>query len=135
MTLRDFIECNKQYEVEVWDENVDIDCPYYFYGENSYKDDDDEHNLYVLENWFLGLEVTHSNVSPFEISCCVDVYSIIEKNWETLSMFYNSEDEEGMCDCTQDVFTALSQGVYGFARMFVKAMGLEGNNDKDRKNC
>lgn len=129
MTLRDFVERNKQYEIEVWDENVDIDCPYYYYENPYFEDNETDHYLHVLENWFLGLEVTHSNVSPFEISCCVDVYSIIEKNWDVLKMFYYSEDEEGMCNCTQDVFTALSQGVYGVARMIVKALRLEGNDE------
>lgn len=126
MTLREFIELHKNDEVEVWDDNVDISCPYYAWGEPCFKDTETDHYLHVLEKWLLGLKVKDCR----ESTCWVDVYSFVEKNWETLSMFYASEDEDGMCDCTEDVFTTLSQGVYGFAKMFVKAMRLEGNNDK-----
>jgi hypothetical protein len=134
MTLREFCKENEQYEIEVWDENVDIDCPYYFYEKNTYEDDETDHYLHVLENWFLDLEVTHSNLSPFEISCCVDVYSFVEKHWDVLKQFYDN-NYEPECDCTQDVFTTLSQGYYSFAKKFVTVLGLEEKYGQSETDC
>lgn len=112
-------------ELEVWDANVDISCPIYLYGEHCYEDNEEDHNFYLMENWMNELEVSNC----FRDSCCVDVYSEIEKNWKSIiekaKEVYRLEDnEEDIAAFTEDVFTCLSQGYYNFAKYFVKLMNL-----------
>lgn len=112
-------------ELEVWDANVDISCPVYLDGEHVYEDNEEDHNFYLMENWMNELEVSHC----YRESCCVDVYSEIEKNWEMIKEkskgIYNlTDDEEDIIGFTEDVFTCLSQGYYNFAKNFVKIMNL-----------
>ena len=112
-------------ELEVWDTNVDISCPVYLYGEHNYEDNEEDHNFYLMENWMNELEVTHA----FRESCCVDVYSEIEKNWKQIlemakDRYILEDDEESIASYTEDVFTCLSQGYYGFAKDFVRFMNL-----------
>ena len=117
--------CNEDIELEIWDAQVDIRCPIYLYGEHNYQNNDDERNFYLMENWMNELEVSYYHGD----SCCVDVYSEMEKNWATIlekakDRYILSDDDESIAAYTEDVFTCLAQGYYGFANDFVKFMGL-----------
>lgn len=121
MKLKDFIRLHKDDEVEVWDKQIDIRCPYYAYGDYSYGDSEDEDDLWKIENWLWDLEVSNVHGS----SCCVDVFSQMENNISLFKdMYYEDDEEELVCLATEDVFTTLSQGFYGFANQFVTRMKL-----------
>ena len=112
-------------ELEVWDANVDISCPIYLCGEHCYEDNEEDHNFYLMECWMNELEVKNQ----YKGTCCVDVYSELEKNWETIlerskETFVLGDDEDDIAAFTEDVFTCLSQGFYNFAKNFVKIMNL-----------
>lgn len=134
MKLRDYINSKRDFEhceeYEVWDSDVDIRCPVYEDVELTYKDNEKEHNLYLMENWFLDLDVATVSQS----AVCVKCYDEIDWNWEPIyhkleEKGYNVPgdwyDEEYECSYIEDIFTTLSQGYYSFAKDFVEIMNLE----------
>lgn len=134
MTLRDYINSKRDFEhceeYEVWDSDVDIRCPVYEDVEMTYKDNEEEHNLYLMENWFLDLDVATVSQS----TVCVKCYDAIDWEWEPIyhkleEKGYNVSgdwyDEEYECSYIEDIFTCLSQGYYSFAKDFVEIMNLE----------
>lgn len=122
-------------EIEVWDKEVDISIPYYFYGVNCFEDNDEERDLHLMENWFLSLPVESIN----GYTCTVDVFSRVKENWDHivammkkdpsyfsfLSCFSDPNDDEAIAEFTEDIFTCLSQGFYGFAKDFVSFFSLD----------
>lgn len=112
MLLKELAE-KKTDELEVWDEEVDVSCPVYLYGGHAYEDSERDHFLYLMEEWFLGLEVTTIN----DGSCCVNVFEELQKNMPTA-------DDDEVADCVEDFFTVLSMGVYGYAKRFCSSMNL-----------
>lgn len=112
MTLREF--CIKaDCEVEVWDKEIDLGAPYYnYYGENTYYDTDEEHFLFLMENWLLSLPVAEVFA---EDRVSVDIYSQVEGKIK----------KGDPADCVEDVFLCLAVGSEGFAKRFCKAMRLE----------
>lgn len=137
MTLRDYgMKING--ELEVWDADVDIANPYYLYdGEMTWKDNEDEHYLYLLEDWLLGLNIDESSLvmdATYGFSCCVTCYHELDLLWERmmcrnkeLNLFaFDSDDEDDMkADLTEDLFTCLSQGYYGLAKRFCLLLELD----------
>lgn len=133
MTLRDYINSKRDFEhceeYEVWDNDVDIRYPVYEDVEMTYKDNEEEHNLYLMENWFLDLDVDTVSQSTVWVKC----YDAIDCNWESIyhkleEKGYNVTsdcDEEYECSYIEDIFTCLSQGYYSFAKDFVEIMNLE----------
>lgn len=124
MTLRDYIKLHSNDEIEVWDSEVDIPIPFYLYGENTYRDNEDEHYLFQLENILLGLEVSNCHKE----TCCIDVFSLVKKNWKKLYKLYTDlpfeevNDDESIADCVEDVFKVMSQGYYELGKKFAKAL-------------
>ena len=134
MTLRDYINSKRDFEhceeYEVWDNDVDIRCPVYEDVEMTYKDNEKEHNLYLMENWFLDLDVDTVSQSTVWVKC----YDAIEWDWEPIyhkleEKGYNVSDDcfddEYIASYVEDIFTCLSQGYYSFAKDFVEIMNLE----------
>lgn len=136
MTLGEFIRLHKNDEIEVWDKEVDIRAPYYVYESFCFdSEDEDDKNLLKIEKWIQSLEVD----SVWDgTSCTVNVYAEIEKNWKHIvdcirehggyADYFNDDeildDDEVIAEYTEDVFTTLSQGHYGFARDFCEFMNL-----------
>ena len=122
--LRD--RCKDCGEVEVWDEYIDIANPYYNYdGDFSFEDNDEEHNLHMVEWWILSLPVTTDN----GYSVCVDCYTAIREIWDSilakmeeepsyrnfLDRYEDHQDDEMIAEFVEDIFTTLSQGMYKMA--------------------
>lgn len=134
MKLKDY--CAVRFETEVWDEQVDVYPPVYVYEDRYYDDTEEDHFLFLLEDWFLNLEVTtaHDDV------CCVDVFSAIKQNWRRIvkmmkktdgyERFLSSygddiyDDDDAIASIADDVFKTLSQGYYGCAEDFCRFLGL-----------
>lgn len=111
MTLREF--CIKaDCEVEVWDKEIDLGAPYYnYYGENTYKDNEEEHFLFLLENWILSLPVTEF---IGETCVSVDVFSAVQN--------IIACNDDTVADYVEDIFTTLAYGDYSFAKRFCEIM-------------
>ena len=135
MTLKNYCSLVKG-EIEVWDQYVDIGTPYYnFNGENCFGNTDEDHHLFLMENWFLNLEVTtnHDNV------CSVDCFTAIKEVWPEivenmrndksyfsfLSSWEDINDDEAIAEYVEDVFSCLSQGYYNMAKDFCHFLKLE----------
>lgn len=139
MTLREYCKTVTG-EVEVWDKEIDISYPYYNYdGENTF---DDDKTLVAMENWFLSLPVADRNGNH----CSVDVFSAIKDCWKNIVEKMNDDggyefflsnwgedinDDEAIADYVEDIFTCLSQGLYGFAKDFCKFMDLTKESNRD----
>ena len=106
MKLKDFIRLHKNDEIEVWDEVVDIANPYYVEGDYAF-DDEDDMNLRKMEQWIQELEITKIRGT----TVMVNVYSKVKEK-------FTDDDDDIVCDYVEDIFTTLSQGYYGFAKMF-----------------
>ncbi len=134
MTLREYCSLVKG-EVEVWDAYIDVSIPYYNYdGENCFEDNEEDHYLHLMENWFLSLPVTSNNGSVGSVDC----FHAIEENWDRIlkgmqedggyNSFLNSysdwHDDEMIADYVEDVFTTMSQGYYSMAKDFCLFVGL-----------
>jgi len=134
MTLREYCKIVKG-EVEVWDKDVDVYPPYYNYdGENCFEDNEENHYLHLMENWFLSLPVGDSR----QAVCSVECFREIEKNWDRilkgmqdqgdytrfLNRYSDHHDEDMIIDYVEDVFNTMSQGFYGMAEDFCHFMNL-----------
>ena len=133
MLLKDLI--NASNEVEVWDDAVDIANPVYFIDGEQTWDECEEHHLFLLEKWLLGLEVTHVNRD----SCCVNCFETVKKrledcykanDFETLATFQEMYDEDFTDDdeialFVEDIFTCLSQGYHNLSKRFCMLLGIK----------
>ena len=115
MKLRDFIRLHNNDEVEVYDKYLDT-IPYYVSSDYAFNDTEDEKNFRLMEDWIQSLEVENVRGT----TCNVDVYSQVEKRFE------DTRDDEYIIGYTEDVFTTLSQGFYGFAELFCEDFNLKG---------
>lgn len=138
MTLREYCKALGG-EIEVWDKEIDISYPYYNYdGDNTFGEEDEF--LHAMENWFLSLPVAEKYR---ENRCSVDVFHVIEEHWDDIveqmkdDVGYENflsnwgadiNDDEAIAEFVEDVFTCLSQGMYGFAEDFCKFMNLVGED-------
>ena len=128
-------------ELEVWDNDVDIANPVYFYKEKTW-DANEYLYLSLLEDWFLNIEVTSAppvdkayEFTTCAIQCFRDVYDYLQKEAEksnlvVLDMFAehygdNIDDDETVAMFVEDIFTVLSQGYYKLAKDFCAILGIK----------
>lgn len=128
-------------ELEVWDNDVDIAHPVYFYKEKTW-DANEYLYLSLLEDWFLNIEVTSAppaDETYFITNCCIqcfrEVYDYLERetdkcNLVLLDMFAehygdNIDDDETIAMFVEDIFTVLSQGYYKLAEDFCLLLGIK----------
>lgn len=128
-------------ELEVWDNDVDIANPVYFYKEKSWDGCDDKF-ISMLEDWLLNIEVTSAppvdksyEFTTCAIQCFREVYDYLHReadkcNLVLLDMFAehyggNINDDETVAMFVEDIFTVLSQGYYKLAKDFCEILGIK----------
>lgn len=131
MTLRDYINSRKGNDYfgdyEVWDSEVDIRYPVYEDVEMTYKDNEEEHNLHLMENWLLDLEVDgYDAINDYIVwvKCYDEIEKCPEQTLGSIREKYDCHEDE-IASFVEDIFYTLSQGHYGFAKEFVEIMNLE----------
>lgn len=122
LKLKDHIYLYSNYEVEVWDSQVDVATPIYLWGEHIYKNNEDEHYLYELENIIFDLKIE----KEYKDVCTINVFDLIKKHWKKLYTLYTDlpyeeveNDDEAIALCVEDVFTTISQGYDELAKKLV----------------